>query len=415
MHAWEHKINVLNLRKVLMLLLRLIYLFIWATILQGCDEDNTPAVTATVLRKLDVEYQGAISDQDLGIPTDLMHANRLTRIDIELEYFYFANAVEAEYELSSRDFDPNIHKSLTIRSPHLKITDSEGNDHVLVIYLVPLKTQSMEQNYMPFLLLTTLDNISYNFITRSQSHSSFFLNTQNNHHWSSAVQGRDIIESHASTPTSLASNNWIGVVFEIPPFHIYSKNFRSFLPENQTTQPCLKKLNEFSCNLDHNQKYIREYTSYPLLQPLAPISVVNKNWFVHEFNHGDLKFHRSGEPLTDFKKLILENEVKQILSQSGVGVDIGWFGLPIAEREQIERLHYTQINLSMVINPRSVSANHKINVKQIQIYEYTNVDLTQPDYTKQHTATPTNLMDSLLQETNIMFEVDGGDNTLTPQ
>lgn len=396
-----------------MLLLRLIYLFIGATILQGCDEDNTSAVTATVLRKLDVEYQGAISDQDLGIPIDLMHANRLTRIDIELEHDTFSKDVEAEYALSSRDFDPNIHKSLTIRSPHLKITDSEGNDHVLVIYLVPLKTQSKNKYYMEFLLLTTLDNISYNFITRSQSHSSFFFNTQNNHHWSSAVQGRDIIKSHTETPTSFASNNWIGQVFAIFSIHYYSKDFNRFFPENQTTQPCLKKLNESSCYLNHDQKYIREYTTYPLLQPLAPISVVSKNWFAHEFNSGELKSHLSEQPLTDFKKLMLENEVKQILSQSGVGVDIGWFGLPKAEREQIERLHYAQLNISLKLAYRENT--DRMLVTKIQIYEYTNVDLTQPDYTKQHTATPTNLMDSLLHASEIMFEVDGGDNTLTPQ
>lgn len=401
-----------------------------ASVLQGCDEESTPAAseatTPTVVeerfRKLNVQYQGAISDNDIGVPVDIMHANRLTRIDVRLEVnsfedFASSNLAHADFEMKYRDFRPHNFNSYTLRSPHLKVTDSQGDDHVLVIYLIPLKSPYASYGISSdeMFVLTTLDDISYSFITRSQSHSSFFLDSKINKYNSYLFQGKDTIQGYNSTSNSSAPGNWFGLVFDPSEDNFYNKDFNAFSPKTQTRLPCIRKFTNSTCNLDHNLEPIKEQITYPLLQPLAPISVINLNWFELEFASALLKSHPWGAPLTEPIRLAMKNEIDQRMTETKTSIDIGWFGLPVAQREQIERLHYTQLNLSMLENAGSVSANHKINVKQIQIYEYTNVDLTDPDYTKNHNAIPTNLMDSLLQPTEITPERDQGIDTLTLQ
>jgi hypothetical protein len=421
-----------TIRKIQILLRPFIIVCMVTTVLQGCDEESTPAISAATIptvveerfRKLNVQYQGAISDNDIGVPVDIMHANRLTRIDVRLEInsfsdFAMSNITHANFDNKFRDFSPDNYNSYTLRSPHLKVTDSQGDDHVLVIYLIPLKSPYAARGIGSddIFVLTTLDDISYSFITRSQSHSSFFFDRQINEYHSYLFQGQDTIQGYNSTSNSRTLGNWLGLVFDPSIDNFYNTDFNAFSPKTQTRLPCIRKLTGSTCNLDDNLELIKEQITYPLLQPLAPVSVPNVNWFELEFTSAILKSHPWGAPITEPIRLAMKNEIDQRMTETEKNVDIGWFGLPVAKREQIERLHYTQLNLSMLENAGSVSANHKINVKQIQIYEYTNVDLTEPDYTKNHNHNPipTNLMDSLLQPTEISPEIDQGADTLTLQ
>jgi hypothetical protein len=425
-------------------------------IIQGCREQpiNMMGMQSNqpMDRKMGVKYTpvGVIEDK-IGLPKDLMHANRVTRIDITLavksfeEFKEKINAVMlGQYNLAYEKFNPAAHSHFVIRSDQLVVTDTSKEKHKLAVYLIPID-QKLDQNtlslrYPPdFLVLTTLDGLPYSFLTKAQSHQAMFLYEPKHKPPYTPYGSKDTLTSPSElkekTKFSKRTQYWSGVGLSIPiqdkspnPLlleNIYEEGegtkkitYNRVLPAVQTIYPCFQPilLPSTGClTYGTEGKYLKARQSYPFLQPLAPIGVVSVDWHNSYLHEDKLKGYKAGDDeLTDAVKAAAVNEIQEILRTTTDMNDIGWFGIPIEKRQEIDRLHYTQINFSFVEDSDLKSiAHNQLQVASIVVSEYNNVDMSLKNYAKdKKPISPQNLMDKLLKPTILSLKEDDGEDTI---
>lgn len=424
-------------------------------IIQGCREQpmNMMGMQSNqpMDRKTGVEYKSiGVPDDKIGLPKDLMHANRVTRIDIKLKVRSFEafkeqiNAVVlGQYKLAYEEFNPAAHRHFVIRSNELVVTDTRNEGHKLAVYLIPID-QKLSQNEVQlrhppdFLVLTTLDGLPYSFLTKAQSHQAMFL-YEPKHKPYMPYGSKDTLTSPSEleerTKVSKRTQYWSGVGLSIPiqdknpnPLlleNIYEEGegtkkitYNRVLPAVETIYPCFQPilLPSTGClTYGTEGKYLKARQSYPFLQPLAPIGVVSVNWHNSYLHEDKLKNYTAGDELTDAVKAAAVNEIQEILRTTTDMNDIGWFGMPIKKREKINRLHYTQMNFSFVQDSELKSiAHNQLQVASIVVSEYNNVDMSLKNYAKDKKPTSQkNLMEEgLLKPSILSLKDDDGEDTI---
>lgn len=404
------------------MLFKLMSILLLSWMLQGCDEDsdaNTNTNTNPTGRvSTEVNYlKAGMLEANIGVPAQLNMANRVTRFDFEIEVDSFANLKTAigsdtVFDLDSGDrqggFDPSTDKNYQIKSQHLFVKDSKNNQHPLTLYLIPATRETEHPGKVFFLVLATLDDIGYNFMVRSQWHSTFAFETVSNHYWVSPLHNSTAMASHNTTPfNTRAPTNWIGIGYDLDDMTpLAGESFQRALPEDYMSERCFKTYDD--CISD---SYVIEKQKFPFLQPLAPLAMISLRWHGYAIQADSFASHVKGDTVSSQMEADLLSEVKDKLATfSSPHSDIGWFGMSVAARELIDRLHYTQINFKF--SESGPVTGTDIQITDITVQEYDDVSLL-PDAYEAATATSSvSLMSSLLDATTLKFEAKSDYNTV---
>ncbi|MBL6734778.1 MAG: hypothetical protein ISP86_02705 [Shewanellaceae bacterium] len=397
------------------MLYKLMSILILGWMLQGCDDDTDANTntninpTETVLTNVSYLKSGML-EANIGVPDQLNMANRVTRLDFEIEVDTFENlktgiGTDTVFDLDGEDrqdgFDPSSHKNYQIQSEHLFVKDSHDVKHPLTLYLIPATRSVSHVGKVFFLVLATLDNIGYNFMVRSQWHSTFAFETVSNHYWVTPLHNSSAMAGHNTTRfNTRAPTNWIGVGYNLDDMAIGSdESFQRALPEDYMSERCFKKYDD--CLTD---SYVVEKQQFTFLQPLAPLAMISFRWHDYAIQADSFANHVKGGVVSSEMEDDLLSEVKNKLATFlSPHSDIGWFGMSVAARELIDRLHYTQINFKFVEGDTSLTGSD-IKIKDITKMEYEDVSLLPDDYQAATPKSTESLMSSLLVPTVLKFD-----------
>ncbi|MBL6734957.1 MAG: hypothetical protein ISP86_03630 [Shewanellaceae bacterium] len=374
--------------------------------LSGCpnSSDESSSSTASLLDpSSDVAYDTtSIKDVDIGIPTNLLTANRVTEFNFHLElHSNYKDDLDITYNKSDHDFNPYSHKSFVIRSDNMIVTDSENEDHLLVLYVIPLKDMAGK-----LMVLATLDEKSISFLTISQAHQAFFLDHFSNSYYASMINENSFEDT--STPYSKMYQHWVGKALRSDVENRYGNSYRPMLPLT-TVNACYKTRIHIQCTGTDTGSSNEQGQTSNYLQPLAPLGVRNKNW--HTFTYTDSLFDNYvlGVALTAEQETAAKNTTIQELKTSTLTDDIGWFGFSAAKRSNIERLHYIRINIDFDLT--TTHSSSKMHVMSMKRKTYTSIQLTDSpssggeDYLVGSGGYPA---------VDLEFKIDDGVNTILP-
>jgi hypothetical protein len=412
-----------------MMIFKLIPILILSWVLQGCDEDSDTAATSVADSssvRLNVPYPRAgVAEANIGVPEDFHEANIVTRVDFKIKVNSFASwktaiAPESVFDLDTTSrqagFNPTTDKNYQIQSQYLSIVDSHGDPHELSIYLIPTTRGTHAPGKVFIMVLATLDDIGYNFMVRSQWHSTFSFATMHNSFWVNPLHNASQMDGHNTTPfNTRAPTNWIGIGYDLDEMTIATaagEQFQRALPADYMSQRCFKTFSD--CITDGYNVEKQEYT---FLQPLAPIAMISWSWQQYAMQADSLANYNRGDAITAVMESDVLREIElKLTSFQNPHTDIGWFGMPVNERELVDRLHYTQINFEF-IEDGSVTAGSDILVEDIILHEYNDVSLLPEQYKTAVPISTNSLMGTQLDPSTLTLDVkaDHSIDTMTEQ
>jgi hypothetical protein len=312
-----------------------------------------------------VDYGQKVDEDKLGLPKDPSEVLRFSKYEIPIYYSYSAFSTSLAPETSLTDpFDPASTKSYKIAVPELKIIDSAGDAHDLVLYLIPTDIPSGTD--VAFQVYATVNNIGISLIRRNQSHTSLYVKGAYVPKFTEFVTSSTIYNQDMMTipDGAIEPTLWHGAL-------IYPNT--SILYPASTKYPCFKK--HMVCDKldDGNSNYDRVHF---LLQPLATMGYKDFDWFEYVFKDSDLNTHPlTNTPLTNDIKDKAIAETLERLKETTLAdntPDIGWYGLPLEKRNHMIRYHSVQIELSFTEDDTNLSDTDLVILENsIKMVHYT--------------------------------------------
>jgi hypothetical protein len=381
--------------------------------LSGCPNSADESSTSSFMEpKIDVTYSSGTGkdDVDIGVPVEPLMANIITEFNVKLEIQEnYANNLDITYNTTDRNFDPEQHKSFTIRSDNMIVTDSENNDHLLALHVIPLN-----DDVGRMMVLATLDGKSISFLTMSHARQALFLDTFSNPYYASMIKQDNFVDP--STPYSSMNRNWVGKAFKSNVAELtYGASYRLLLPLS-LNEPCYQPITVLACTTDLNSLTNKQGQTRNYLQPLAPLGVRNKNWNTYDYTSPLIDGYVIGTgPLLPQQADQVKAETIEALKTSTLTDDIGWFGLSAEDRSQIDRLHYIRINIEFEENGQIVAAS-KMRVMGLQRKTYTPISGESIQLTDSlSSSVVVELVEGVgYSAVDLDFKVDDGQDTIPP-
>jgi hypothetical protein len=380
--------------------------------LSGCPNSADESSTSSFMEpKIDVPYSIGTGkdDVDIGVPVKPLMANIITEFNVKLEIQEnYANNLDITYNTTDRNFDPEQHKSFTIRSDNMIVTDSENNDHLLALHVIPLN-----DDVGRMMVLATLDGKSISFLTMSHARQALFLDTFSNPYYASMIKQDNFVDP--STPYSSMNRNWVGKAFKsnVAEF-TYGASYRPLLPLT-LNEPCYQPITVLACTDSTNSLTNERGQTRNYLQPLAPLGVRNKNWNTFTYTDPVFDGYVRGNPLSPEQETAAKTTTIEALKTSTLTDDIGWFGLSAEDRSQIDRLHYILINIEFNQHGDIVAAS-KMRVMGLQRKTYTPISGESIQLTDSlSSSVVVELVEGVgYSAVDLDFKVDDGQDTIPP-
>jgi hypothetical protein len=321
---------------------------------------------------VDVDYKQRIDEDKLGIPKDPSAAIRKTIIEIALNFkpSELNTALSASGASKPSDFNPQDTASFQIKTEGLVVQDSAGNEHELVLYLV-LDANNTVNTKAKFYVFATLNNIAYNTQSYNQSHTAMYVrgakigaNPNDYEVISDSIWNQGKLQTE---DTNILPTEWVGGYFT-------SENSKSTIDHSPSTTkyPCYQEYDGYDCNeYDSNTGLSNIVKEGLVFQPIATVGYQDFDWFGHVFTDSEFTAHTPTATPNPELHAAAVAETKSILAnnQSATGKEIGWFGLPIEQRNKMIRYHAVAVKFSL--NEADTGNKIHIGANDIKIAHYT--------------------------------------------
>lgn len=359
----------------------------------GCSDDAQTAQTLNPQNdevNTNIDMTQPIDEAEIGIPDDPSKIIRKTVITIPLK-LNMSNIMAAGGVIYDKNrinnFKPDTHQNYRIADSHLVIEDSQSNQHPLIIYLIPYKVTDTPTK-LKFETYFTVNNIAINTLNWNQSHTAFYLRGSylgEDERHSSKVWNQDKMAMNGADPVT----KWVAgaVILDTSGGSTPDVSHSPTL----TQYPCFdsRDLDAKPCDTYSPGDVNNLIKTHLTLQPIATMGYKHFDWYAYNFTHDELKdLAPSTTPLTKAQTdAAIQETIDKLVKQSSVAGsrDIGWYGLPIATRNQILRYHITEISFE-VTNTSASGTDIEIDANSIKIDHY---NMTNPPGTATTATNPT--------------------------
>ena len=333
------------------------FLLLGASCGGGASSSSAPVATG-------IDYsRPSISEFEIGIPDDPSEAKRITDIEILIEYnkdkvYQFPQT----YKPEDNNFNPKKVVNYKINHPRMVVKTSPGNtEYPFSIYLS--KYSAKGKNYASFVVFATLDNIAYNTMSFNQSHTAYYLRgayINKKQAVSYEVYNKDRMQGLKDYD----SWYWDAAAITV------QDSFVTAVP-SRTLYPCYGTYAPVFCDKDESGKSNISKKMPILFQPIATVGFKHYDWYSYEFIHPSLKgVTPTSVANEEHERLALKETEEVLVGLDQTKNDIGWYGLPITEREQIIRYHITQLHLTFKHNASIPNSDLVIPQNGIKVAHY---------------------------------------------